>query len=562
MFVVEGELAFNTQRAIGNAKLFQKELKTTGQFAERASRGGRDLESAFQGLGSQKTRAAIRSLQSSLSTAKDGTDVAIAGAKALQVAMVRSLGGTAVVAAAGVLADSIRDVATMIKTTAQESARATKNMGDIASSFQEGAARAASLTTAADNVLKTLDSISAGSFFTRFINDATGATKELKAQEETLRRISRSEFQMGAFVGRKTAERRVGMTPEQIAEDIRAEEEKRRLAEAEKMGGESAKQDVQATINAENLQRLRQKDEESQKKFNEDLASFNERISDLKQKSIEEENNLYIQGLPPQQRIAELKKEQEQVARQILSIEKTGIFGTEKARKKQLDSIVDLKQKDLDLSKNIAKAKKDALEEEKREKEEVAKRDEEERKRERNFERERKQMMDEARRNLAQIKKERMASVQSVALRSGGGILGASRAGMQAQSVAQRQRQREATTANFKLLEGGGSPGQNNRGLLQQVADQMNAEEKRMGGSRVFSKRDAMKRIAQQQAAMENPFLSEQLRAAGTGGSAEDLARFGVQQKQGRGSQDLINVLDRLVSAMESAPYVTSGSGR
>ena len=375
-------MSFDTRNAVAGARAFQRELKTTGRVAEETSKAGRNLEQNFSALGSQKTRAALRGLQSALMGAKDGTDAAIAGAKALQVALVKSIAGTAIISGVGLLADSIRDVATNIKTVAQDAARASKNMGEFANSFQEGAARAASLNTAADNVAKTLDTISAGSFFTRFLNDATGATKELKAQEETLRRMAQSEFQMGAATGRATAERRVGMTPEQVAADIRAEEEKKRLQEAETMGGPSARADVQATIDAENEQKRREEGAKSQKAFEKDVASTQEKIAKIQEAQAKSVEQKRLDALVPAARIVELDKEAAKVAEKIAEITKTGIYGTEEARKKQLEEIVALEQRSVDL----ANEKTKALQEQKDEEQAIKKRAEDEATAKRNVE--------------------------------------------------------------------------------------------------------------------------------------------------------------------------------
>ena len=395
MFLVEGGMSFDTRNAVAGARAFQRELKTTGKVAEETSKAGRNLEQNFSSLGSQKTRGALRGLQSALMGAKDGTDAAIAGAKALQIALVKSVAGTAIIGAAGVLSDSIRDVGSKIGAAADEASRAAKGFSGFAQSLDEGRQRADTLTQSADNTLKSLEAMKNAGIFQAGVFKLFGGEDVLKDLEETTRGLARAEFGAGAAAGRRTAERRVGMTPEQVAADIRKEEEQKRLREAETKGGAGARADVQRTIDAENEQKRREEGAKSQKAFEKDVASTQEKIAKIQEAQAKAVEQKRLDALVPAARIVELDKEAAKVVEKIAEITKTGIYGTEEARKKQLEEIVALEQRSVDL----ANEKTKALQEQKDEEQAVKKRAEDEATAKRNVEIEERKRARESGRN-------------------------------------------------------------------------------------------------------------------------------------------------------------------
>jgi hypothetical protein len=353
MFLVEGGMSFDTRNAVAGARAFQRELKATGKVAEEASKAGKSLEKSFK---ASEARGALRGLQVQLMNIKDGTDAAVAGAKALQIALVKSVAGTAIIGAAGVLSDSIRDVGIKIGAAADEASRATKGFSGFAQSLDEGRQRADTLTQSADNTLKSLEAMKNAGIFQAGVFKLFGGEDVLKDLEEATRGLAGEEFRSGAAAGRRTAERRVGMTPEQIAADIRKEEEQKRLREAETKGGAGARADVQRTIDAENEQKRREDASKSQKTFEKDIASTQEKIAQIQEaqaKSIEQKR---LDALVPTARIVELDKESAKVSERIAEITRTGIYGAEEARKKQLEEIVALEQRSVDLANQKSKA--------------------------------------------------------------------------------------------------------------------------------------------------------------------------------------------------------------
>lgn len=356
MFLIEGGMSFDTRNAVAGAKAFQRELKNTGSAAEEASRSGAKLEKSFK---ASEARGALRGLQVQLMNIKDGTDAAAAGSKALQIALVKSVGGTAIIGAAGVLSDSIRDVGAKIGTAADESAKAMKGFQGFASSLEEGRKRADTFSQSADNTLKALEGLKNAGIFQAGVFKLFGGENVLKDLEETTRGLSQAEFAAGAAAERRTAERRVGMTPEQIEADKRKEEEQKRLSEARAKGGAGAEADVARTIAAENAQKEREKAQ----KFDKDIADNAIKIAEMKKAAEDKVNQSRLDALTPAARMVELDKESASISEKLAEIKRTGIFGTEEARKKQLDEITALEKRSLDISNEKTKALKEQKQE-------------------------------------------------------------------------------------------------------------------------------------------------------------------------------------------------------
>ena len=332
-------------------------------------------------------------------------------------------------------------------------------------------------------------------------------------------------------------------------EEQKTKEEKRRLDEARRRGGEQAAEDVKRTIAAENLLRVRTKGAETQKKFDEDIAAFQAKTAEQAQKNEQEKTDSFIASLPPQQKIVELQSEQAKVSKEIADIQNKGIYGTEKKRKEQLDAILKLQERSFSIEKDIAKSKKEALDEEQKTKEEIIQRDIEERARQREFDRERKRLLDESQRRLAEVQTKRFGDVRQVGDQ---GILGASRAGQQDLDVARKQRARRVSSEDFKTQQS----------LLRQEAERMTNAPENRGTGKIFNIADARKSLATRQAAGEMPTLAEKLKGASTGRDAAEIARERAGGKDsGKSIPDLLAKLDEVLNKITSAPLVTSGSG-
>jgi len=352
MFLVEGGLSFDTRNAVAGAKAFQRELVNTSKVAQQTSRAGADLESSFS---NPRSREALRGLQASLMQVKDETGAAIAGAKALQIALVRSVAGTAIIGAANVLSDTIRDVGIKIGSAADASMKAMSGFSGMAQSLEDGSKRADVLTQSAENTFKTLEELKNANIFQAGAFKIFGGENVLKDLEESSRGLARAEYGAGAQAGRITAERRVGMSPEQIAAEKRKKEEMQRLREAEIRGGAGAKADVARTIEAENRTSDIQKNAEERKSFEKDMADYQSRVAQRQAEDQKRINKERIDGLNPAQKIIELDKEAVSISEKKAAILKMGIYGTEELRKKQLEELNRLDEQSLQINQEKSK---------------------------------------------------------------------------------------------------------------------------------------------------------------------------------------------------------------
>lgn len=553
MFIVEGGLSFDTRKGIAGARAFQNELKRTSKVAEQAGLSGKNLETNFSGFASQRTRTAIKGLASSLANAKDATEATADAARALQTAFVKSLTGTALIAGAGALANIIRDVGSRVGGAADESARAMNAFKGFASSLEEGRQRSNAFAQSADNTLKALEGIKNAGIFQAGVFRLFGGDKILKDLQEATKGVAQAEFAGGAAAERKIAEERIGMSPEQIAADKRKREEQKRLREARESGGPRAEADVARTIAAENEQERILKGRAANELFAKDVLENEAKIAQARQSSDDKKKQAQLDQLTASARLIELDKEAKALAEKIASIQRRGIFGTEQARKKQLQELLKLEERSLE----IADQKEKALAEQKQDQAEDAKREAEDKARELNNEleqikRQRESLRKQAenREQIRKIESERQASRNVLNAEIGGGILGASQAGRQALDVARKQRQTKVSREDF----------QTQNTALQAEADRLSAIE-----GKVLTKEDVRKRIAAQQAAGENPSLREKVAGGLEGVSPEQLARSGSVSDSGKGGKgipDLVSAIEKLIQQYSSAPLVTGGSGK
>jgi hypothetical protein len=390
MFLIEGGLSFDTRNAVAGAQAFQRELVNTSKVAQQTSRAGADLESSFsnprsrealrglqaslmqvkdetgaassaganleKSFSNEKARSSLHRLENSLKNTKDATEAAEAGANALSRTLVHSLGGTAAIVGAKILYDSFKEVGKELINVANESSKVTSGIVGMAQSLEEGSKRADILTQSADNTLKKLEELNSETSLKGLIFSLSGGAKVMQDLEDATRGLAKAEYGAGAQAGRITAERRVGMSPEEIAADKRKEEEKQRLREAETKGGAGARADVARTIQAENRTSDIQKNAEERKSFEKDMADYQ---SGVAQRQAEEEkriNKERIDGLNPAQKIIELDKEAVSISEKKAAILKMGIYGTEELRKKQLEELNRLDEQSLQINQEKSKA--------------------------------------------------------------------------------------------------------------------------------------------------------------------------------------------------------------
>ena len=125
-----------------------------------------------------QARSSFREFSKQLTTVKDGTDAAMRGAEALQKVFIKSLFGTAVIGAANILADVIRDVGNNLFTAGQAAQQALDKFNSLgeAGSLEESAAQAQILSNAISSVKAELTNIESTKLKS-FIGQITGATE-------------------------------------------------------------------------------------------------------------------------------------------------------------------------------------------------------------------------------------------------------------------------------------------------------------------------------------------------------------------------------------------------
>ena len=127
--------------------------------------------------------------------------------------------------------------------------------------------------------------------------------------------------------------------------------------------------------------------------------------------------------------------------------------------------------------------------------------------------------------NLVKAQKDQEAKSFKQAQQAGGGLLGASRAGMQTLQTAQKARARSNRSEDFKTQEK----------VFEGIKNTENVQ-RRAQGLPPITKQDVMNRVATQQAAGEAPSLADKLISGQTGKPAEQIA---VERAGGKGGADL-----------------------
>ncbi|NDD53605.1 hypothetical protein EBZ39_06965 [bacterium] len=177
---------------------------------------------------------------------KDATDAAMRGAEALERMFVKSLAGVAVVGAANVLSDAMRDVGNKIGGAGDAAADAMSSMKGLASSMEEGYARAEKLNAAAVTVKKTLEEIKNSGPINQAVFAAFGGEGVLQNLEQSLREGSQAEVLGAAVNARNRARDTAGMTPEQIKNYDLQKQRADEISRIRQAGGDTAAPTIRA----------------------------------------------------------------------------------------------------------------------------------------------------------------------------------------------------------------------------------------------------------------------------------------------------------------------------
>jgi chromosome segregation ATPase len=140
---------------------------------------------------SKKAANALKAFGKDALQAKDGAELATAGADALSHAFKMGLAGTAVIAGFKLVSDTIKGMATSIKevgSITRDTVSELQRMGEP-KNLAEAVKGIELLNKSIDTSKNKLGEISSGNWFTRFAGNVTGATKEIEAQIVTLERL-------------------------------------------------------------------------------------------------------------------------------------------------------------------------------------------------------------------------------------------------------------------------------------------------------------------------------------------------------------------------------------
>jgi hypothetical protein len=165
----------------------------------------------------KQANSSFREFSKQLTSVKDATDAAMRGAEALQKVFVKTLGGTLVIGAAGVLADAIRDLGTKIGATGQAAAKAIDQlqaMGDP-KTFSEAVSQSAGLLQNMTGIKEELAKIESNPM-TKFLASISGARGEMQELAKTMQRIADSQLALGMV-----AEARTGAFTSSMSKDDR-----------------------------------------------------------------------------------------------------------------------------------------------------------------------------------------------------------------------------------------------------------------------------------------------------------------------------------------------------
>ncbi|NDB81992.1 MAG: hypothetical protein EB127_04520 [Alphaproteobacteria bacterium] len=168
---------------------------------------------------SKKAANALKAFGKDALQAKDGAELATAGAEALSHAFKMGLAGTAVVAGAKLVSDTIKEMAGSIKEVAsitREAVSELQRMGDP-KNLAEATKGIELLSKSLDAQKAKLGEITSGNWFTQLAGNITGATKEIEAQIKTIENLKGVQIAYGMAVELNFQKSTAGLSAEEKA---------------------------------------------------------------------------------------------------------------------------------------------------------------------------------------------------------------------------------------------------------------------------------------------------------------------------------------------------------
>jgi len=164
----------------------------------------------------KQANASFREFSKQLTTVKDGTDAAMRGAEALQKVFIKSLGGVAVIGAANLMADAVRDIGhqlTQAATAAEQANQKLSQLGEI-QGIQMGTAAATALQQSLQKTNETLAGMQ-GNLLQNLVANITGAKDAMSDLAESTQSQIDLTLRLAAAEEARRAKERAGMSDEQ-----------------------------------------------------------------------------------------------------------------------------------------------------------------------------------------------------------------------------------------------------------------------------------------------------------------------------------------------------------
>jgi hypothetical protein len=234
-------------------------------------------------VSSRRASAAINSFSREIMQAKSGADLASASAESLAHIFHQGIAGAVIIGGVKLVSDQIKAMGELVRGVGEETATATRQLERMGEpgNLADAVKAADLLSNNLENVTKKLEAIKSGNFFSRFLADATGATKELEAQAATLQKMKDSELALGFLKEQQKAQKSVGATDEQKSIDSINEKYQERLKLVDQIKSEGDKATAKSAI-----------DEIKQAELSDLQLKFEEKLKTAKQKTADTQEGI------------------------------------------------------------------------------------------------------------------------------------------------------------------------------------------------------------------------------------------------------------------------------
>jgi hypothetical protein len=166
-----------------------------------------------------QARSSFREFNKQLTTVKDATDAAMRGAEALQKVFIKSLFGTAVIGAANLVADTIRDVGNQLSAAGQAAEQANQKLNQLGqiTGLEQGRSAAGALQESLKKTNDTLAELDASGGYNlkNLVASLSGAKDVMKDLAETTQSQIDLTLKLAAAEEARRQKERAGMTDQE-----------------------------------------------------------------------------------------------------------------------------------------------------------------------------------------------------------------------------------------------------------------------------------------------------------------------------------------------------------